>query len=164
MAKPHVALGESWQVHLYGEAARDFFFSARSPLEQVHLYGEATHKNWGAALLYSLCGMTNHIKERGWARGGSGRSDLFEKSHSSLSESTNQAQMGQYCPRCLGHHTSSEVVKVIANHSANCWQYRHQATQWVGRRLLRTTWPRVCVCLQSSEMLFFSIGKHTHFL
>ena len=70
-AKPHVALGESWQVHLYGEAARDFYFflvSPRSPLEQVHLYGEATHKNWGAVLLYSLCGMTNHIKERGWAK------------------------------------------------------------------------------------------------
>ena len=26
MAEPHVALGESWQVHLYGEAARFFFF------------------------------------------------------------------------------------------------------------------------------------------
>ena len=26
MAEPHVALGESWQEHLYGEAARFFFF------------------------------------------------------------------------------------------------------------------------------------------
>ena len=67
MAKPHVALGESWQVHVYGEAAEVFFFPPHSPLEQVHLYGEATHKNWGAVLLYSLvCGMTN----QGWARGG----------------------------------------------------------------------------------------------
>ena len=44
----------SWQVHLYGEAARFFF-----PLiEQVHLYGEATQMDWGT--LYSLvCCMTN---------------------------------------------------------------------------------------------------------
>ena len=93
---------------------------------------------------------------------------------SSLSESTNQALwfpdaaaivtiVGRYCPTCLEHHTSSEVVKVIADHSANCWQHRHQATQWVERRLLRTTWPRVCVCLQSSEILYFSIRKKTLF-
>ena len=62
MAKPHIALGESWQVHLYGEAARDFFFFPHSLLEQVHLYGEATDKNWGAVLLYSLCGMTQTEK------------------------------------------------------------------------------------------------------
>ena len=31
MAEPHVALGESWQVHLYGEAARFFFFFSLSP-------------------------------------------------------------------------------------------------------------------------------------
>ena len=30
MAELHVALEESWQVHLYGEAARSFFFSLLS--------------------------------------------------------------------------------------------------------------------------------------
>ena len=70
MAEPHVALGESWLVHLYGEAARVFFFPSYSPLEQVHLYGEATLKSWGAGLLYSLvCGMTNQQKKGGWQGG-----------------------------------------------------------------------------------------------
>ena len=73
MAEPHVALGESWLVHLYSGAARFFFSLPHSPLEQVHLYGEATLKNWGAVLLYSLvCGITNHNKNGGVGSGGGG--------------------------------------------------------------------------------------------
>ena len=64
MAEPHVALGESWQVHLYGEAANFFFFFP------PHLYGEATLKSWGAVLLYALvCGMTNQPIKREVGRG-----------------------------------------------------------------------------------------------
>ena len=50
--------------------------------------------------------------------------------------------MGGHCPTCLGHHTSSAGGE---SHSrplcANCWRatWTHQATQWAGHRLLRSS-------------------------
>ena len=70
MVEPHVAQGETWQVHLYGEATR-FFFPPHSPLEPVHLYDKAILKNGGAVLLYSwVCGMINLKQRGGWQGGG----------------------------------------------------------------------------------------------
>ena len=60
MAKPHVALGRAGRCTCMVKPPG--FFFPHSPFKQVRLYGEATDKNWGAVLLYSLCGMTQTEK------------------------------------------------------------------------------------------------------
>ena len=68
MAEPHVALGESWLVHLYGEAARFFFFSPTPRWSRCTYMGKPLSRVGEQYCL--VCGMTNQQIKRGVGRGG----------------------------------------------------------------------------------------------
>ena len=60
MAEPHVALGESWQVHLSGESARFFFPPPRSRCTYMVEHSQELGNSTACQII---------IKEEGWQRG-----------------------------------------------------------------------------------------------